>query len=524
VVEILALRQGRQGDFDRVQAVEQVGAEAAGLDGFFQVRVGGGDKLDIDGPAGGAADGADRPVVQQAEQDALQLHRHVADFIQEQGAAVRLVDQTFGAAAPCSGEGALGVAEQFGFDQGVGEGGTVHGDEGAGAATDGVGVAGHQFLAGSGGASDQDRDASGGGSGDLGEQGGYGRIFGDEIGRGRAGRGAGLGLGFGLRMAVERADLVQVVDRHDVAAALVVFQPYPVAAVAFVQEVEEAGAEQFGEVVSRPCRQALQEERGLGAGGDDRAAWIDRQQAGAEGPQVFCPRVEDQHQIVAVKVAEQAVLDLADRHLDQCHGMALAGAAIARRVQYAGDLARGAEDRGGVAGQPVIHPKEMLGAVDRHRGFHGRRQTQRVGALLQFSPQAAGADVLRLRRGAESVVGDGVQHHAGGIAQRDHEVGTGDLVIEVVHFGERQSARQLVPVARFAHGGVVGVDRFGRAARVEARFQAAFPGLADFRRQRGRTRVRSHACSSLVPWLEGDHDDLLCSGFAQSGCEQSLIM
>ena len=43
-----AFRQGRQGYLDRVQAVEQVGAEAAGVDGFLQVRVGGGDELDID--------------------------------------------------------------------------------------------------------------------------------------------------------------------------------------------------------------------------------------------------------------------------------------------------------------------------------------------------------------------------------------------------------------------------------------------------------------------------------------------
>ena len=70
-------------------------------------------------------------------------------------------------------------------------------------------------------------------------------------------------------MAVERADLVQVVDRHDVAAALMVFQAHPVAAVALVQEVEEAGAEQFGEVMSRTGRQSLQEECGLRV--DERA-------------------------------------------------------------------------------------------------------------------------------------------------------------------------------------------------------------------------------------------------------------
>ena len=74
---------------------------------------------------------------------------------------------------------------------------------------------------------------------------------------------------------------MQVVDHDDVAAAFMVFQPDAVAAVAFVQEFKEAGAEQFGEMVAWTGRQALQEERSLRAGGQDRAAWIDRQQAGA---------------------------------------------------------------------------------------------------------------------------------------------------------------------------------------------------------------------------------------------------
>jgi hypothetical protein len=58
-----SFRQGRQCYLDRIQAVEQVGAEAAGLDGFLQVRVGGGNELDIDCPAAGASDRADGPVV-----------------------------------------------------------------------------------------------------------------------------------------------------------------------------------------------------------------------------------------------------------------------------------------------------------------------------------------------------------------------------------------------------------------------------------------------------------------------------
>ena len=42
-----------------------------------------------------------------------------------------------------------------------------------------------------------------------------------------------------------------------------------------------------------------------------------------------------------MEVAEQAVFDLADGHLDQGHGVALARAAVARRIQHAGDLAGG---------------------------------------------------------------------------------------------------------------------------------------------------------------------------------------
>ena len=68
-------------------------------------------------------------VLDHVEQACLQWQRHVADLIQEQRAAVGLQDPSRVALAGSSGEGARLVAEQFTFDQRLGNGSAVHGYE-----------------------------------------------------------------------------------------------------------------------------------------------------------------------------------------------------------------------------------------------------------------------------------------------------------------------------------------------------------------------------------------------------------
>ncbi len=161
-----AFTQGRQADGDDVEAVEQVFAELAAADEGAQVAMGGGDDAGIGANRLAAADGGEFAFLQHAQQAGLGLGRHVADFIQEERAAIRLfeaADMAVGGA----GEGAAFVAEQLGFDQFARDGGHVDGDERAGAAAAViVQGAGDEFLAGAGFAVDHDGEVGGREAGD----------------------------------------------------------------------------------------------------------------------------------------------------------------------------------------------------------------------------------------------------------------------------------------------------------------------------------------------------------------------
>ena len=89
-------------------------------------------------------------LLQDAQQLGLRSGVQVADFVQEDGAAVGQLE--FAAAGGGgAGEGAFLVAEQFGLEQLGGNGGAVHLDERAGGERAGiVDVRGQQFLAGAG--------------------------------------------------------------------------------------------------------------------------------------------------------------------------------------------------------------------------------------------------------------------------------------------------------------------------------------------------------------------------------------
>ena len=106
-----------------------------------------------------AADRHHAALLQRAQQLRLQRQRHVADFVEEQRAAVGFAEFAGGAVAARAGVGAGAVAEQFGFDQAGRDRRAVDGDEGAVAARPAVmkGL-GEDFLAGAGFALDQQRD------------------------------------------------------------------------------------------------------------------------------------------------------------------------------------------------------------------------------------------------------------------------------------------------------------------------------------------------------------------------------
>ena len=118
------LAQRRQAQVHDVQAVEQVLAERPVAHGLGQVAVGGGQDADVDLHRLGAADPVDLALLDGAQQLGLQAAVHLADFVEQQGAAVGLLELA-DAAGHGAGEGALLVAEQLALQQVLGDRGAV---------------------------------------------------------------------------------------------------------------------------------------------------------------------------------------------------------------------------------------------------------------------------------------------------------------------------------------------------------------------------------------------------------------
>ena len=187
---VAALAQRRQGDAHHVQAVLEVGAEAAFADQRVQVLVGGGDDAHVAAQQFAPTDAVELALGQHAQQAGLQRCRHVADLVQEQRAALGLLEAA-GVAAGGAGEGAGLVAEQFAFQQLGRDGGGVEGHERPFAARAlGVQRARGQFLAGAGLAGDQHVEVAGGDAPDQAEHLAHGGAFAQQgVGRRRFGGG-----------------------------------------------------------------------------------------------------------------------------------------------------------------------------------------------------------------------------------------------------------------------------------------------------------------------------------------------
>ena len=139
--------QGRHGNRHHVEAVIEVLAEAPLFDQLRQVVVGRRQDADPCADLLVAAEALETLLLQDAEDFGLKRRGHVADFIEEEGPAVGLLE--LADALPLGpGEGALFVAEQLAFQQVLRDGGAVDGQEGLiGTAAVLVQGAGDQLLA-----------------------------------------------------------------------------------------------------------------------------------------------------------------------------------------------------------------------------------------------------------------------------------------------------------------------------------------------------------------------------------------
>ncbi len=113
---------------DHAQAIQEVLAELTCGDPLGQIAIRRGDHADVEpSRAVVGTDLLDLTVLEEAQQERLHAQAHLADFVEEQRAPVRLL-QLADLVAIRAGEAALHVTEQLRFEQGLGQAGAVDGD------------------------------------------------------------------------------------------------------------------------------------------------------------------------------------------------------------------------------------------------------------------------------------------------------------------------------------------------------------------------------------------------------------
>ena len=112
----LVFAQGGDMDGNDVEAEEKVLAEFLAFDAFFQTAVGGGDDADVHLDGAVAAHALQFAFLQDAQELGLDLRGNLADFVQEDGAAVGQFKAAF-ALGEGAGERAFFVAEEFALDE-----------------------------------------------------------------------------------------------------------------------------------------------------------------------------------------------------------------------------------------------------------------------------------------------------------------------------------------------------------------------------------------------------------------------
>ena len=126
---IESFAEGREVDFEGIDAEEQVFAEAAFLNHLLEFAVGGADDSNIDMEWFVVSYAANFAGFEESEEFDLHAFVEFAEFVEEQSSAVGDFEET-GAVCIGAGEGAASVSEEFAFDEVFGDGAAVDGDEG----------------------------------------------------------------------------------------------------------------------------------------------------------------------------------------------------------------------------------------------------------------------------------------------------------------------------------------------------------------------------------------------------------
>src|ERR1700678_897375 len=145
---LAALPQIRHPNGNHAEAVVKIFSKKVFGDRFVEIAIGSCDDAHVDGNLAGAADGANRAFLQHAKELYLHGKRHLADFIEKDRSAAGHFEQS-ALILIGHGESSLEIAEEFTFEQSLGECAAVYGDEWvSGAGRTDMNRAGNQLFTG----------------------------------------------------------------------------------------------------------------------------------------------------------------------------------------------------------------------------------------------------------------------------------------------------------------------------------------------------------------------------------------
>ncbi|MNO76393.1 hypothetical protein D3C76_674650 [compost metagenome] len=405
---VAALAQRRQLEAGAAEAEVQVFAKFTGHHQRRQVAVAGTDHLDVHAFPARGAQRRHFALGQHAQQAGLQAERHVSDLVEEQGAAVGLLQQPAHTLAGSPGEGAGDIAEQLALDQAFRNRRTVQRHERLVAAGAGfVQLAGEDLLAGAGFAVDQHRQVA---------------IL-DPHRQAQAFLDARVDL---LRTRARHGNVQRALRYAQAHMQVMSGQPAWRLIRRLAQGVQ---VEDFADMLRNhpvqplqitPCRRIERQQAAVVVPGEQvvrLAVDVARRSVGAQQPVAFGA------------VHEERVLDLAGalhHHLaDQVLAAAVVRGFHRGDVEHAEQLALRVEYRRRRAGQADEGGAEVIALVHGDRLAAGQHRRHPAGALLAFRPAGAevqtGAPAVAANRRFDAVVdglplGIGEQHAVVGVA------------------------------------------------------------------------------------------------------------
>ena len=215
------------------------------------------------------------------------------------------------------------------------------------------------------------------------------------------------------------------------------FTPSPL-----IHEQAKSRTEYVAEIAPRRNRQAIQQQARRLIGSQYAAQIVDRDKPCCKCVQVLPAIVKGDQDVATMALTKQPVLDLRCGHTNQSGRVHLAGDAVRRSINDTGRSTVRRKYGAGGASQRTKSREIVLAAVDDDRTLEEGDCSDAIRAAMRFRPKAARTDIFGLGCICETLISHYIEQEPPGRRESDKEICTGNLVVQRLHFRQRQAAKQ----------------------------------------------------------------------------------